>query len=398
MQAVIDAGPDALHRRRREQPGRAGQQPGRAVVRLPPLRPAGHAGAAAAARRAPRPTAGPAPAARHRDGTLVPVEITVSVLRTDDGRRSRSPPSATSPSASPPQRTERLRAEAERQMDEARLQRTQRLESLGQLAGGVAHDFNNLLAVILNYAAFIAEDARRQPTVRRPTPSRSPGPGQRGQRAHPPAARLRPPRGDPAARRSTSTPWSSRGRADADAAPSASTSSSHVDLAGRPAGRSWPTPASSSRCWSTSPSTPATRCPTAARSPSTPAPSPSTPSTPRPAPACKPGRYVRLRVTDTGTGMPARRASTGPSSRSSPPSPAARAPASGLATVYGIITQAGGTCRSTPSPASAPPSPSCCRPPTQQPPRPPTTPAPTAPAGQRRRPSWSSRTRTRCAR
>ena len=41
---------------------------------------------------------------------------------------------------------------------QAQLHRTQRLEVLGQLAGGVAHDFNNLLAVILNYAALIAEE------------------------------------------------------------------------------------------------------------------------------------------------------------------------------------------------------------------------------------------------
>jgi signal transduction histidine kinase/CheY-like chemotaxis protein len=50
-------------------------------------------------------------------------------------------------------------AVTEKERLQLQLQQSQRLESLGQLAGGIAHDFNNLLAVILGYASFIARRA-----------------------------------------------------------------------------------------------------------------------------------------------------------------------------------------------------------------------------------------------
>jgi signal transduction histidine kinase len=68
--------------------------------------------------------------------------------------------------------TERNRAEARRRALEQELQRTERLETLGQLAGGIAHDFNNLLAAILNFAEFIVDGTRDRPRVQ-PTPRRS---------------------------------------------------------------------------------------------------------------------------------------------------------------------------------------------------------------------------------
>jgi PAS domain S-box-containing protein len=87
-----------------------------------------------------------------RDGTEIPVESSTTIIETPQGRLA---------VAVVRDMTERLRAEEEkaRLRAEAQDHRNQRLESLGQLAGGIAHDFNNMLGVILNYASFVIEEA-----------------------------------------------------------------------------------------------------------------------------------------------------------------------------------------------------------------------------------------------
>jgi len=96
--------------------------------------------------------------ARCRDGSEFPAEISLSSIETDNGTLAIAAVRDVSERVVAARERERLEAEAERERLQNQLNQSQRLESLGQLAGGIAHDFNNLLAVIINYAAFIAED------------------------------------------------------------------------------------------------------------------------------------------------------------------------------------------------------------------------------------------------
>ena len=89
---------------------------------------------------------------RRRDGTEIPVESSVALVETPQGRLAVCVIRDLSERAHAEQEKARLRAEAH-------LHRSQRLESLGQLAGGIAHDFNNMLGVIVNYANFVIEEA-----------------------------------------------------------------------------------------------------------------------------------------------------------------------------------------------------------------------------------------------
>ena len=90
---------------------------------------------------------------RNKDGRDVPVALSVGVIRGDDGR-------VTGSFGISQDITEKRKLEEQ-------LRRAQKMEAVGQLAGGVAHDFNNLLMVIIGYASDLTDRLEAGSALRR---------------------------------------------------------------------------------------------------------------------------------------------------------------------------------------------------------------------------------------
>jgi len=91
-----------------------------------------------------------------KDGTIIWAKISISVIRDAHGQPSHF-------ISAVEDITERKQAEQARSALEAQVRESQKMEAMGILAGGVAHDFNNIIATILGNTALAKLDVRARP-------------------------------------------------------------------------------------------------------------------------------------------------------------------------------------------------------------------------------------------
>ncbi|MDZ7686265.1 MAG: PAS domain S-box protein [Gammaproteobacteria bacterium] len=88
---------------------------------------------------------------RKKDGSLIHEQTTISRVRDDDGTVTGY--------------VEVKRDITEQRELEQRLAQSQKMESIGTLAGGVAHDYNNVLQTILGNVEMLLEDLDRRDRI-----------------------------------------------------------------------------------------------------------------------------------------------------------------------------------------------------------------------------------------
>ncbi len=99
--------------------------------------------------------------ARRRDGTQLPMSVTIRTIFDDLGNPAGYEGIARDIS-------DRKAAQSKQQELEKQISRAQKMEALGSLAGGVAHDLNNILSGIVSYPDLILMDLPKDSALRRP--------------------------------------------------------------------------------------------------------------------------------------------------------------------------------------------------------------------------------------